>query len=167
MCSSGCPGPHSVDQVSLELRDLPASASECCDYKCVPPFPAFLYVFKNHPCIFFPLWMCFMFYKFLAFFYCPLSSHFCCPALRSFFTCIGITTGLDLTYNFSVVLCLSFDFLMLSYILILILEKFPFSLFASRLQASARKMFAHVQIIKGFSSIVYCVTVLSIKILST
>lgn len=54
LCSSGCPGPHSVDQVSLELRDLPASASECCDYKCVPPFPAFLYVFKNHPCIFSP-----------------------------------------------------------------------------------------------------------------
>jgi hypothetical protein len=27
LCSPGCPGTHSVDQVGLELRDWPASAS--------------------------------------------------------------------------------------------------------------------------------------------
>jgi hypothetical protein len=27
LCSSGCPGTHSVDQAGLELRNLPASAS--------------------------------------------------------------------------------------------------------------------------------------------
>jgi hypothetical protein len=27
LCSSGCPGTHSVDQAGLELRDSPASAS--------------------------------------------------------------------------------------------------------------------------------------------
>ena len=28
LCSSGCPGTHSVDQAGLELRNLPASASQ-------------------------------------------------------------------------------------------------------------------------------------------
>jgi hypothetical protein len=36
LCSSGCPGTHSVDQAGLELRNLPVSASQvlgskaCC-----------------------------------------------------------------------------------------------------------------------------------------
>ena len=30
LCSLGCPGTHSVDQAGLELRDLPASASQVC-----------------------------------------------------------------------------------------------------------------------------------------
>jgi hypothetical protein len=34
MCSPGCPGTHFVDQASLELRNLPASASESL---CVNP----------------------------------------------------------------------------------------------------------------------------------
>jgi hypothetical protein len=29
LCSPGCPGTHSVDQAGLELRNPPASASEC------------------------------------------------------------------------------------------------------------------------------------------
>jgi hypothetical protein len=29
--SPGCPGAHFVDQAGLELRNLPASASECWD----------------------------------------------------------------------------------------------------------------------------------------
>jgi hypothetical protein len=28
LCSPGCPGTHSVDQAGLELRNLPASASD-------------------------------------------------------------------------------------------------------------------------------------------
>jgi hypothetical protein len=28
LCSFGCPGTHSVDQAGLELRNLPASASQ-------------------------------------------------------------------------------------------------------------------------------------------
>jgi hypothetical protein len=28
LCSPGCPGTHSVDQAGLELRNLPASASQ-------------------------------------------------------------------------------------------------------------------------------------------
>jgi hypothetical protein len=28
LCSSGCPGTHSVDQAGLELRNSPASASQ-------------------------------------------------------------------------------------------------------------------------------------------
>jgi hypothetical protein len=28
LCSPGCPGTHSVDQLSLKLRDPPASASQ-------------------------------------------------------------------------------------------------------------------------------------------
>ena len=31
LCSPGCPGARSVDQAGLELRDPPASASECWD----------------------------------------------------------------------------------------------------------------------------------------
>jgi hypothetical protein len=35
LCSPGCPGTHSVDQAGLELRDLPASASQVR----TPPLP--------------------------------------------------------------------------------------------------------------------------------
>jgi hypothetical protein len=33
LCSPGCPGTHSVDQASLELRNLPASASQVLGLK--------------------------------------------------------------------------------------------------------------------------------------
>jgi hypothetical protein len=33
LCSPGCPGTHSVDQASLELRNLPASASRVLGLK--------------------------------------------------------------------------------------------------------------------------------------
>jgi hypothetical protein len=33
LCSPGCPGTHSVDQVGLELRNLPASASQVLGLK--------------------------------------------------------------------------------------------------------------------------------------
>jgi hypothetical protein len=33
LCSPGCPGTHSVDQAGLELRDLPASASQVLGLK--------------------------------------------------------------------------------------------------------------------------------------
>jgi hypothetical protein len=33
LCSSGCPGTHSVDQSGLELRNLPASASQVLGLK--------------------------------------------------------------------------------------------------------------------------------------
>ena len=33
LCSPGCPGPHSVDQAGLELRDPPTSASQVLGLK--------------------------------------------------------------------------------------------------------------------------------------
>jgi hypothetical protein len=33
LCSPGCPGTHSVDQAGLELRNLPASASQVLGIK--------------------------------------------------------------------------------------------------------------------------------------
>jgi hypothetical protein len=33
LCSTGCPGTHSVDQAGLELRNLPASASQVLGLK--------------------------------------------------------------------------------------------------------------------------------------
>ena len=33
LCSPGCPGPHSADQAGLELRNLPASASQALELK--------------------------------------------------------------------------------------------------------------------------------------
>jgi hypothetical protein len=33
LCSPGCPGTHSVDQAALELRNLPASASQVLGLK--------------------------------------------------------------------------------------------------------------------------------------
>jgi hypothetical protein len=34
LCSPGCPGTHSVDQAGLELRNLPASASQVWGFFC-------------------------------------------------------------------------------------------------------------------------------------
>ena len=36
LCSPGCPGTHSVDQAGLELRNLPASASQMLGWKACP-----------------------------------------------------------------------------------------------------------------------------------
>jgi hypothetical protein len=33
LCSPGCPGTHSIDQAGLELRNLPASASQVLGLK--------------------------------------------------------------------------------------------------------------------------------------
>jgi hypothetical protein len=35
LCSPGCPGTHSVDQVGLELRNPPASASQVLGLKAI------------------------------------------------------------------------------------------------------------------------------------
>jgi hypothetical protein len=43
LCSSGCPGTHSVDQAGLELRNLPASAaSEVLGLKACTTMPGFV-----------------------------------------------------------------------------------------------------------------------------
>jgi hypothetical protein len=39
LCSSGCPGIHVVDQAGLELRNLPASASQVLRLKVCTPLP--------------------------------------------------------------------------------------------------------------------------------
>jgi hypothetical protein len=39
LCSPGCPGTHSVDQVGLELRNLPASASRVLGLKVCATTP--------------------------------------------------------------------------------------------------------------------------------
>jgi hypothetical protein len=40
LCSSGCPGTHSVDQAGLELRNLPSSASQVLGVRSAPPLPS-------------------------------------------------------------------------------------------------------------------------------
>jgi hypothetical protein len=40
LCSPGCPGTHSVDQAGLELRNLPASASQVLGLKACATRPA-------------------------------------------------------------------------------------------------------------------------------
>ena len=40
LCSLGCPGTHSVDQVSLELRNSPASASQVLELKVCATMPS-------------------------------------------------------------------------------------------------------------------------------
>jgi hypothetical protein len=37
LCSPGCPGTHSVDQAGLEVRNLPASASQVLGLKVCAP----------------------------------------------------------------------------------------------------------------------------------
>jgi hypothetical protein len=44
--SSGCPGTHSVDQAGLELRNLPASASQVLGLKACSTTPGLLSTFK-------------------------------------------------------------------------------------------------------------------------
>jgi hypothetical protein len=39
LCSLGCPGTHFVDQAGLELRDLPASASQVLGLKVYASTP--------------------------------------------------------------------------------------------------------------------------------
>jgi hypothetical protein len=39
LCIPGCPGTHFVDQASLELRDLPASASQVLELKACSTTP--------------------------------------------------------------------------------------------------------------------------------
>jgi hypothetical protein len=41
VCSPGCPGTHSVDQAGLELRNLPASASQVLGLKMCATTPGF------------------------------------------------------------------------------------------------------------------------------
>jgi hypothetical protein len=50
LCSPGCPGTHSVDQAGLELRNLPASASQVLELKACTTMPGFVYrsLFVNH-----------------------------------------------------------------------------------------------------------------------
>jgi hypothetical protein len=43
LCSPGCPGTHSVDQVGLELRNLPASASQVLELKACATMPGLKY----------------------------------------------------------------------------------------------------------------------------
>jgi hypothetical protein len=39
LCSSACPGTHSVDQAGLELRNMPASASQVLELKVCTTTP--------------------------------------------------------------------------------------------------------------------------------
>jgi hypothetical protein len=43
--SPACPGTHSVDQAGLELRNLPASASQVLELK--PPMPGYINILRN------------------------------------------------------------------------------------------------------------------------
>jgi hypothetical protein len=46
LCSPGCPGTHSVDQAGLELRNLPASASQVLGLKaCATTARLFIYFY--------------------------------------------------------------------------------------------------------------------------
>jgi hypothetical protein len=54
LCRPGCPGTHSVYQASLELRNLPASASQMLGLKvCATTawLPFSLFLFHLYPCI--------------------------------------------------------------------------------------------------------------------
>jgi hypothetical protein len=44
--SPGCPGTHFVDQAGLELRNLPASASQVLGLKASATMSGFLFIFK-------------------------------------------------------------------------------------------------------------------------
>jgi hypothetical protein len=58
LCSPGCPGTHSVDQAGLELRNLPASASQVLGLKAcattallgLPFTNVYLFLFHVHWC---------------------------------------------------------------------------------------------------------------------
>jgi hypothetical protein len=48
LCSPGCPGTHSVDQVGLQLRNLPASASQVLGLKaCATTGTNVLFHYEN------------------------------------------------------------------------------------------------------------------------
>jgi hypothetical protein len=48
LCSPGCLGTHSVDQAVLELRDLPASASQALGLKmCASTLTILMSAFQN------------------------------------------------------------------------------------------------------------------------
>jgi hypothetical protein len=49
LCSPGCPGTHSVDQAGLELRNLPASASQVLGLKACATTPRDNLLFKFFP----------------------------------------------------------------------------------------------------------------------
>jgi hypothetical protein len=44
LCSPGCPGTHSVDQAGLELRNLPASASQVLGLKACATTARLIYL---------------------------------------------------------------------------------------------------------------------------
>jgi hypothetical protein len=50
LCSPGCPGTHSVNQAGLELRNLPASASQVLGLKVCATTPGFsrTFIMKGH-----------------------------------------------------------------------------------------------------------------------
>jgi hypothetical protein len=50
LCSPGCPGTHCLDQASLELRNLPASASQVLGLKACTTTQLYLGIFEteNH-----------------------------------------------------------------------------------------------------------------------
>jgi hypothetical protein len=47
LCNPGCPGTHFIDQVGLELRNLPASASRVLGLKACTTVPSFKYLFNS------------------------------------------------------------------------------------------------------------------------
>ena len=53
LCSSGCPGTHSVDQAGLELRNPPASASQVLGSKACTTTAQFLLLFLKELFIYF------------------------------------------------------------------------------------------------------------------
>jgi hypothetical protein len=58
LCSPGCPGTHSVDQAGLELRNLPASASQVLGLKACATMPGSFRILKKHDVIQFPGFLC-------------------------------------------------------------------------------------------------------------
>jgi hypothetical protein len=46
LCSPGCPGIHSVDQAGLELRNLPASASQVLGLNACATTPGKIVIFN-------------------------------------------------------------------------------------------------------------------------
>jgi hypothetical protein len=50
LCSSGCPGTHSEDQAGLELKNLPASASQVLGLKACPTTAWLLILFYVYVC---------------------------------------------------------------------------------------------------------------------
>jgi hypothetical protein len=47
VCSPGCPGTHSIDQASLELRNPPASASQILELKVCATTSGFFFFLMN------------------------------------------------------------------------------------------------------------------------